>query len=44
MNGEESWGPLLASILLGVAALGIFLLELVLPKVGKSDSRKIRID
>jgi membrane-bound serine protease (ClpP class) len=34
MNGEESWGALLASILLGVAALGIFMLELVLPTGG----------
>jgi membrane-bound serine protease (ClpP class) len=34
MSGEETSGTLLASIVLGVAALGIFLLELVLPTGG----------
>ena len=34
MNGEESSGALLASILLGVAALGIFFLEFFLPTGG----------
>lgn len=34
MNGEESTGALLASILLGVAAFGIFFLEFFLPTGG----------
>jgi membrane-bound ClpP family serine protease len=34
MNGEESSGALLASVLLGVAALGIFFLEFFLPTGG----------
>lgn len=34
MNGEESSGALLASILLGVAAFGIFFLEFFLPTGG----------
>jgi membrane-bound serine protease (ClpP class) len=34
MNGQETSGTLLASIILGVAALAIFLLELVLPTGG----------
>jgi membrane-bound serine protease (ClpP class) len=34
MNGEESSGALIAAILLGVAAFGIFFIEFVLPSGG----------
>ena len=34
MNGEESSGHLIASILLGVAAFGIFFIEFVIPSGG----------